>query len=187
MGKDYYKILNVSRNASDEEIKKSYRIKAKEFHPDLNPNNKEAEDKFKEVQEAYDVLSDTMKRNQFDRFGEVFNEATRGGQRRGDNVVFNFGNFNFRQSFEKKIQPINLDVSITIAEAFKGVKKDLFCLSDEKCSECNGTGAAKNGIATKCSGCNGTGEVSMNGIPFITRVCEICGGIGETISVPCRK
>ena len=188
MSKDYYKILDVDRNSSEDEIKKAYKKKVKECHPDLHMENKEEfEEKFKEVQEAYDVLNDTLKRNQYDKYGEVFNGAFPSGQRAGNNIVFNFGNFNFRKTYEKKIQPINLDVSLTISEVFNGVKKDLFCLSEEKCLECNGNGISSNGSVKKCEICNGMGEISMGGIAFITHICQICNGTGEIITLPCKK
>lgn len=198
MKRDYYEILGVGKNASTEDIKKAYRKLAKQYHPDKNQGDLKAEEKFKELSEAYEVLSDEKKRIHYDRFGTV-NENMNFGQqeRRGDNVVFNFstfGPFNFegfnvREKFREKIPDIAIEISISIRESFDGCKKDIHFLALDQCSSCDGKGHNKDGSSEPCQVCHGTGEVSYGNMitSILTQTCSHCGGLGKKIISPCSS
>lgn len=189
MSKDYYETLGVRRNASAGEIKKAYRKLAKEFHPDKNQNNPEAEDKFKSVSEAYEVLSDEKKRAQYDRFGSVDPNMNFGRQeRRGGFDVFNFG-FNVRNPFVEKIPDAVVEVTLSIREAFDGAKKTINYLCYDKCSDCNGRGYEEGGTVEACQFCGGTGEVAFSNMmtTIISQSCNHCGGRGKRFSKPCPR
>ena len=188
--RDYYEVLGVSKTATDDELKKAYRKLAKKYHPDANPNNKaEAEAKFKEVNEAYETLSDPQKRKMYDQFGpdgpQGFNGA--GGPFGGGNGYYSYtssgfdgfgdfgdlgdifssffgGGFGGRTSSRKKNGPrkgadLNLHLDITFEQAFLGVEKEISITRNEECNVCHGTGAKPGTSVTKCTMCNGTGQV----------------------------
>lgn len=190
MNKDYYKILGVARTAKDAAIKKAYRNIAKKYHPDKNPGDKEAEERFKEASEAHDILSDPFKRNQYDRFGRILRPEEKSDfkVRHGNNVVFNFGNFNFRQSYEQQVPPVKIKVLITIAESLNG-RNGLNVKFHRmgKCESCSGKGYENKGSTKPCIVCNGTGQINMGGVSFLTHQCDACNGTGEVITLPCKQ
>ena len=188
--RDYYEVLGVNKNATDDELKKAYRKLAKKYHPDANPDNKkEAEAKFKEVNEAYETLSDPQKRKMYDQFGpdgpQGFNGA--GGPFGGGNGYYSYtssgfdgfsdfgdlgdifssffgGGFGGRSNTRKQNGPrkgadLNLYIDITFEQAFLGVEKEIAITRDEECSVCHGTGAKPGTSVTKCPTCNGTGQI----------------------------
>lgn len=203
--RDYYDILGVSKGASDDEIKKAYRKLAKKYHPDANPNNKEAEAKFKEVNEAYGVLSDSQKRQQYDQFGHsAFEQGGGGGgfysadfdmSDLGDifGSMFGFGGFggSSRRNGPVRGRDINVNISITFEEAVFGTKKEISINAIDKCDNCNGTGAKPGTHAETCKKCNGTGQErivqqSMFGAVTSVRTCSACKGTGKTVKDPCN-
>ncbi|MFQ3573122.1 MAG: molecular chaperone DnaJ [Thermodesulfovibrionales bacterium] len=188
--KDYYKILGVDKNASEEEIKKAFRKLARKYHPDLNPGNKSAEEKFKEINEAYAVLSDSKKRAEYDRgettdFSEFF---------KGKNFSFDFGDLGnifgdifgggFTTSpYEMHGEDLRMSMELDITEAFKGVTKDITISRAKQCESCGGTGAKSQDI---CQTCGGRGTVS-GGKGFFRSMqpCSSCGGSGKKIRESC--
>ncbi|RME58340.1 MAG: molecular chaperone DnaJ [Candidatus Dadabacteria bacterium] len=207
--RDYYEVLGVSKGASLDEIKKAYRRAALKYHPDRNPNNKEAEEKFKEATEAYQVLSDPELRNRYDTFGHagVDQQAT------GD-PFSGFGDFaGFEDLFsdifsaffghsppgswgsrKAKFQgrpgrDLRYDLKIEFEEAVLGAKKEIVIKRNTECKECSGTGA-KGGASgmQQCRECGGRGRVGIQqGFFTITRTCPLCGGAGEIVKTPCQK
>lgn len=204
--KDYYEILGVDRKASLEEIKKAYRNLAKKYHPDLNPNNrKEAEEKFKEIAEAYEVLSDPQKRAQYDRFGKVGNipntDFGEGDFGRVEDLFGDFGDIfdtffgRTRTTTRASARPRNgedlvYEINVSFEEAAFGANKIVEIIHKEVCPDCNGTGG-KNGKGFKtCPRCNGTGMITEEKRTFFgyfrnTTVCPLCGGTGKIIDEPC--
>ncbi len=205
--RDYYEVIGVQRGASEEEIKKAYRTQAKKYHPDLNPGNKEAEAKFKEVNEAYEVLSDKDKRARYDKFGFAgvdpnFNPGGYGGSPFGQDIdlgdIFNsfFGGFGGRgsrnQNVPRRGSDVEASVTISFEEAAKGCKKDVTYQNVDMCKDCSGTGAAKGTQLQTCSNCKGTGQVTVQkrtpfGIVHTTQTCDKCRGKGKIIEKPCPK
>ena len=189
--RDYYEVLGVNKNATDDELKKAYRKLAKKYHPDANPDNKkEAEEKFKEVNEAYETLSDPQKRRMYDQFGADGPQGFGGGQgpfgqggyysysSSGFNGFDDFGDlgdifssffgggFGGRSSSRKQNGPrkgadLNLRMEITFEQAFSGVEKEITVTRNETCDNCHGTGAKPGTSVTKCTTCNGTGQVTQ--------------------------
>ena len=189
--RDYYEVLGVNKNATDEELKKAYRKLAKKYHPDANPDNKEeAEAKFKEVNEAYENLSDPQKRRMYDQFGHDGPQGFGGGQgpfgqggyysysSSGFNGFDDFGDlgdifssffgggFGGKSSSRKQNGPrkgadLNLRMEITFEQAFLGVEKEITVTRNETCDSCHGTGAKPGTSVTKCTMCNGTGQVTQ--------------------------
>ncbi|MBQ7669026.1 MAG: molecular chaperone DnaJ [Clostridia bacterium] len=214
MAKDLYEVLGLTKSATDDDIKKAYRQLAKKYHPDLNPGNKEAEAKFKEVNEAYEILSDPKKRANYDQFGTAepggfngFNGFSGGAE--GFNAAgFDFGGFGgindiFEAFFDggmggrrtssnghRKGENIKIQMEITFEEAAFGVSKTIELNRREKCGTCNGTGA-KPGTNTKtCTKCGGSGQVqsfqnTILGRIATSRPCEECHGEGKIIETPC--
>lgn len=202
MKKDYYEVLGVSRNATEAEIKTSYRSLAKKYHPDLNPGNPEAELKFKEVSEAYEVLIDSDKRAAYDRFGH---SAFEGGQG-GFNGFNGFGGADFSDIFEdvfstfmgagRRVDPnaprkgsdMRYDIEITLEEAFTGVTKTITVPVHAKCSACDGKGSSDGKSADTCSVCKGRGRVRrQQGFFSVETPCAACNGTGKIIKNPCKK
>ena len=208
--RDYYEVLGVEKGVSDDDLKKAFRKQAKLYHPDLHPNDKEAEAKFKEVNEAYEVLSDKEKRARYDRFGFAgvdpnygAGSAAYGGgnpfaQDIDLNDIFNsfFGGFGGssprNRNAPRKGSDVETSVTITFEEAAKGCKKDIQYDIVDTCKECNGTGAEKGTDLKTCPVCNGKGQATVNkrtpfGVVQTTQTCDRCRGKGKIIEKPCKK
>ncbi len=207
--RDYYEVLGLSKGAGDADIKKAYRSMAKKYHPDMNPGNAEAEAKFKEVNEAYAVLSDADKKAQYDQYGHAAFEAPGDGGYGGGFSGFSdfgdlgdiFGSFfgggfgsSARQTRNGPVRGEDIGVRVTISfeEAAFGVKKDISYSRVEKCSDCAGSGAAKGSRAETCSVCRGSGQKTVTqrigGMAFqSTATCDACKGKGKIIKNPCSN
>ena len=207
--RDYSEVLGIQKNASEDEIKKAYRTMAKKYHPDLNPNDKEAEAKFKEVGEAYEVLSDPDKKARYDQFGHAGVDPNfgagggfggfDGGFDMGDIFSSFFGGFggfggggSRNPNAPQRGSDIQSNVTISFEEAAKGCKKAVDVTRIEVCSECAGTGAAKGTTSQTCPDCNGRGQVSTQqrtilGVMQVKKACPRCGGKGTIIPNPCAK
>ena len=205
--RDYYEVLGVSKTATDDEIKKAYRSLAKKYHPDMNPGDAEAEARFKEVNEAYDVLSDSDKRAKYDRFGhDAFDPASGGGGYGGfggfGGADFDFGDIfssffggggGSRESARSRVQDgddVGARVQISFDEAVFGCKKEISFARIESCPDCGGSGAEKGTKPETCSECHGTGSVTvrqqtMLGYMQTKRACSACRGRGKIIKNPC--
>lgn len=199
--KNYYQILEVAKDASDAEIKKSFRSLAKKYHPDRNPGDKAAEAKFKEINEAYDVLKDPEKRATYDRYGD---SAFQGGGGNGpgggfyaegfDDIsnIFGsmFGDFmgagrRADPSFINRGSDLRYDLEISLEEAYKGGKHQIKFKSNTKCKSCNGSGS-KSGKLSTCGTCNGSGKVrAQQGFFIVERTCSRCEGRGQIVQDPC--
>jgi molecular chaperone DnaJ len=203
--KDYYEQLGVDKNATDDQLKKAYRKMAKQYHPDANPGNKEAEAKFKEISEAYGVLSDASKRQKYDQFGHAAFEQGGGGGGFHGGVDINdiFGSF-FGGGMDigdlfgggrarpkpRRGADLQMRVQIKFEEAVFGATKDVQLQSYEACPTCNGSGAKPGTYAESCKKCNGTGSERITQQSFIgmmTKVvpCSACRGEGRIIKDPC--
>lgn len=207
--RDYYEVLGVQKGASEDEIKKAYRSLAKKYHPDMNPGNAEAEVKFKEVNEAYAVLSDSEKRSKYDRFGHDAFDPTSGGGGFGGfggfgGVDFDFGDIfssffggGSTSSRSRANAPIEGEdvvarTTISFEEAAFGCKKEINFARVENCSDCGGKGAEKESDVEKCPECKGSGRVTvrqqtMLGYMQTQRSCQRCGGRGKIIKNPCKN
>lgn len=207
--RDYYEVMGVPKGASDDEIKKAFRKLAKQYHPDLNPGDKEAEAKFKEVNEAYEVLSDKDKRARYDQFGHAgvdpsYGAGAAGGSPFGQNIdlddIFSsfFGGFGgggrgrSNPNAPRKGSNIETTILISFEEAAKGCKKTITYTSESICNDCHGSGAAKGTSPKVCPNCGGTGQVQVNqrtpfGVVRTSRACDTCKGKGKTIETPCTK
>lgn len=192
MRKDYHQILNISRDASDEEIKKAYRKLALQYHPDRNPNDKSAEEKFKEINEAYEVLSDQDKRYRYERFGSVddtgsiFDFGFRGNFDDVFNDLFSdfFGGQRQRQ---RKGEDLRYNLQIEFEEAIFGVEKEIEIPKEEQCPVCSGTRIEPGHQPSVCKACSGRGQVRhSHGFFTINRTCEYCNGEGFIIKDPCK-
>ncbi len=196
----YYEILSVSRNATEEEIKKSYRRLAMQYHPDRNPGNREAEEKFKEAAEAYEVLSDPQKREIYDQYGHegLSSSGFRGfsgfedifssfGDVFGD--IFGFTNGRSRSRTAARAgADLRYDLELTFMEAAFGLTKDITIEKLERCHECNGSGSAPGTTPEVCSRCRGRGQVTQSsGFFSISTTCPNCRGQGQTITHPCKN
>lgn len=192
MRKDYHETLNVSRNATDEEIKKAYRKLALKYHPDRNPNNKEAEERFKEINEAYEVLSDREKRSRYERFGTADDTGTffDFGFRRDFDNIFNdlFSDFfGGQRQREKKGEDLKYNLEIEFEESVFGVEKEIEIPKDEKCPTCNGSRIEPGHQPIVCKSCGGRGQVRYShGFFTINRTCDYCNGDGYIIKNPCK-
>lgn len=211
--RDYYEVMGVPKNATEAEIKQAYRKLAKKYHPDLNPGDKEAEAKFKEVNEAYEVLSNKDKRARYDQFGQAGVDPSFGGGAAGgspftgnidiDDIFnsvfdgFNFGGFGFggkhraNPNTPRRGSDSETTVNISFEEAAKGCKKNVSYEKVDVCPECHGTGARPGTGAKTCPQCHGTGQVRVSqrtpfGVVQTTRTCDRCGGSGKVIDDPCH-
>lgn len=211
--RDYYEVLGVEKTASDDEIKKAYRRKAKEYHPDLHPGDKEAEDKFKEANEAYEVLSDPDKKSKYDRFGHAGVDPNYGagagggfGGGFGGGMDFDlgdiFGSF-FGGGFggggrqanpnaPRRGSDTQARVTLSFEEAAKGCKKTIEFTRVEVCSDCKGSGAQSGTSAETCPECKGRGQVNVQqrtpfGVIQTSKSCSRCGGKGKIVKTPCSK
>ncbi len=205
--RDYYDVLGVAKGASAEELKKAYRNKAKELHPDRNSDNPEAEAQFKEVNEAYDVLKDENKKAAYDRYGHAAFEG--GGPRGGGGFQ---GNADFASAFSDVFedlfgdfmgrggqgqgrggrraargQDLRYNLRVTLEEAFKGVQKTITVPTSVGCETCHGTGAEGGAEPQVCPTCSGMGKVrAQQGFFTVERTCPTCQGAGQTIKNPCK-
>ncbi len=213
---DYYELLGVSKNASDEEIKKAYRKKALQYHPDKNPGNKEAEEKFKSIAEAYEILKDADKRAAYDRYGHAAFDPAGGGFASRQTAGKGWGNFHdpfdvFREVFgggtgggvfesffgegfgrsnngTRRGADLRYDLEITLEEAAKGTTHTIEYQRHTSCKHCKGTGAEPGSGRRTCPTCKGRGEVVTNkGFFSMRRTCPTCNGRGEVIEKHCSE
>jgi molecular chaperone DnaJ len=213
--RDYYEVLSVSRTATEEEIKRSYRKLAVKFHPDKNPGDKEAEEKFKELGEAYDVLMDENKRAAYDRYGhaafaqgtagpgrggggfhdpfdifrEVFGGAGGGGGMGGGGIFETFfgGGVQVDREGRQRGSDLRYDMQITLEEAAFGVEKEIEVRKLDTCGKCEGKGAEPGSRTINCPTCQGRGQViSSRGFFQVSQTCPRCRGVGQIIEKPCR-
>ncbi len=197
--RDYYEVLGVPRNASEEEIKKAYRRLALKYHPDRNPGDKEAEERFKEASEAYEVLRDREKREIYDRYGHAGLEGTgfRGFTGFEDifssfgdifEEFFGFGGRRSRRAHPQQGASLRYDLEITLEEAFYGTEKEIRFPKLAICEECNGSGAQRGYGPEICPYCGGRGTVvKAQGFFRISTTCTHCKGQGQIITRPCPR
>ena len=211
--RDYYEVLGVSKTATQDELKKAYRKLARKYHPDLNKDNEEAAEKFKECNEAYSVLSDDQKRAQYDQFGHAAFENGGMGGGGGFGGAGGFGGFggsgmedifdmffggqggrggNRPKSGPQRGADLRFDLEITFEEAAFGLEKEINLYRDETCDHCHGEGAEPGSKVESCPECNGTGYVrftqnTMFGQMVNERPCSRCKGEGKIISEPCKE
>ena len=209
--RDYYEVLGVDKSASEDEIKKAYRKAAKQYHPDLHPGDKEAEEKFKEANEAYEVLSDAEKKAKYDRFGHAGVDPSYGagqggyGGFNGQGFDFDLGDI-FSNIFgggfggggasnpnaPQRGSDTQTSVTISFEEAAKGCEREVESNRIEVCDECHGSGAAAGSSPKTCPECNGRGQVTTSqrtpfGMFQTQKACSRCGGKGTIIDNPCKK
>ena len=205
--RDYYEVLGVGRNASEEEVKRAYRKLAVKFHPDKNPDDPQAEEKFKELGEAYDVLMDPQKRAAYDRFGhsafapggggfgggtfhdpfEIFREVF-GGAGFGGGIFETFFGGGGRTEDRRRGSDLRYDMEIKLEEAAFGAEKQIEVEKLDRCDKCGGSGAEPGSRAIRCPSCGGRGQVvSSRGFFQISQTCPQCRGAGEIIEKPCQK
>ncbi len=200
--RDYYDVLGVPKGSEQEALKKAYRSKAKELHPDRNSDNPNAEAQFKEVNEAYEVLKDADKKAAYDRYGHAAFEGGGGGQGFGGGGDFSsafsdvfddlFGDFmgggrGGRQQ-QSRGSDLRYNLSISLAEAFAGLQKTINVPSAVSCGSCNGSGAAGGSSPTTCPTCSGLGKVrATQGFFTVERGCPTCSGVGQIIKNPCSS
>ena len=194
---DFYTTLGVARDAKADDLKRSYRKLAMQHHPDRNPGDKGAEAKFKELNEAYDVLKDDQKRGAYDRYGHAaFEQGGGGGFQAGGFGAGGLGDI-FDQMFgdmagrgrgrSRSGADLQTQIEIDLAAAFTGTKTDLRVPTRVRCDACNGTGSEGKTDATTCGTCRGAGKVqAQQGFFLIERTCPTCGGAGRVVKNPCR-
>lgn len=198
--KDYYETLGIEKNSDEAQIKSAYRKLAMRYHPDRNPEDKVAEDKFKEASEAYEVLSDSKKRSQYDQFGHAANQQGSGFGGGGAGFggfedIFDFFGGGFGQSTRSKNGPrrgndLRYNMKITFKEAFFGIKKEINYSHTESCKACKGTGAKGGTELSTCGTCKGTGQIhtirnTMLGRQTVVQECPHCHGKGKIVKVRC--
>lgn len=201
---DFYNILGVERNASEADIKKAYRKKAMQYHPDKNAGDKKAEKKFKEINQAYEILKDPKKRNQYDNFGS--SSFTGGGGSRG------FGGFSEDMNFSDIFSDIFSDfrggeagasshsrsaqggadlrynTEVTLEEAYNGTSQEISFSVNQKCDKCDGKGHDEKGAIESCGDCNGGGKIrAQQGFFIVEKTCGKCNGSGQVVTHPCHK
>lgn len=207
--RDFYEVLGLNKGASESDIKKAYRKLAKEYHPDKNPGDKEAEAKFKEVNEAYSILSDAEKKSRYDQFGHAGVDPNYGAGQGGFGGFGGFGGMDFDMgdifssffgggaSASRRNGPVDGDdvltrIVISFEEAAFGCQKTIEFPRTETCSKCSGSGAEPGTQPETCSKCHGTGQIrfqqrTMLGMMQSTRPCDVCGGTGKIIKDPCKN
>ncbi len=206
---DYYETLGVNKNSTPDEIKKSYRKLAMQYHPDRNPDNKEAETKFKEINEAYEVLKDEQKRAAYDRYGHQAFTSGMGGAGAGANPFngFDFTGAGFAdvfsdifseftgqgrtrsRSYATRGEDIRYDLVLSLEEAFTGVEKEITINTSKKCESCNGHGTADGKEPQTCPTCNGSGKIrtQQGGFFVFETTCPQCRGAGRIVIEKCKK
>jgi molecular chaperone DnaJ len=207
--RDYYEVLGASKGASADELKKAYRKKAKELHPDRNADNPDAEAQFKEVNEAYEVLKDAEKKAAYDRYGHAAFEGGMGGGPRPGGGGFgggqgDFGSFSdiFEDLFggamggggrgggrqrASRGADLRYNLRVTLEDAFSGLQKTINVPTSVQCGECNGSGAEGGAEPTTCPTCSGMGKVrATQGFFTVERTCPTCSGLGQIIKNPCK-
>lgn len=202
--RDYYEVLEVAKNATEADLKKAYRKLAKQYHPDVNPDNKDAEAKFKEINEAYAILSDAEKRANYDRFGHAAFDGGAGGFSGFDGFGFGglddlfetfMGGFGGRSKAKRngpeKGNDLQYSMEITFHEAATGVAKDLNVNRMQACATCGGSGAKPGTNVENCKQCNGTGQIRYaQSTPFgqfvNVKTCDVCRGEGKIVVHPCE-
>ena len=194
--RDYYDVLGVSTNASDAEIKKAFRRLAMKYHPDRNPDNSEAEDKFKEAKEANDILSDQQKRAAYDQFGHAGVSTSAGGPSAQGNSGFGdifdsvFGDIFGAQGRGQRVQSganLRYDLEMSLEDAIAGTAIKIRVPRLVTCNACSGSGAKRGSSPVQCTNCNGAGQVRMQqGFFSVQQTCPKCRGQGKVISDPCN-
>jgi molecular chaperone DnaJ len=203
--RDYYEVLGVEKNASADDLKRAYRRMAMKYHPDKNPDDKEAESKFKECAEAYEVLSDANKRQRYDQFGH---EGLRGSgmhdfsRMNVEDIFSMFGFDDFfggifgggrgrrsaRRAGPSRGYDLETAVELTLNDIAKGAEKTIEFTRQDLCSECSGSGSAKGSSPSQCPSCKGSGQVARGGGFFqMVSTCSQCGGSGQIITNPCKN
>ena len=205
--RDYYEVLGVTKSATDEELKKAYRQQAKKYHPDLNPGDAAAEAKFKEVNEAYAVLSDSQKRAQYDRFGHQAVDGSAGfggggGYYSAQDIdlgdIFSsffgggFGGSSRARNGPHKGANLKYGMSLTFMEAAFGCERDITITKEDICPDCKGSGAQPGTVPETCPQCRGQGRVQQQtqtlfGMTMVTKTCSVCQGKGTVIKTPCKS
>ena len=211
--RDYYEVLGVQKGASADEIKKAYRKLAKQNHPDLNPDDKAAEARFKEINEAYEVLSDDGKRQKYDQFGHAGVDPNFGAGGYGAGGYGGFGGFDdidlgdifgsffgggfggggaSRRNAPQRGDSLRVNLTLSFEEAAFGCQKEITVSRTENCAECGGSGAAKGSAQETCQTCHGTGTVKTThrtplGVMSTTGTCQTCHGKGKIIKTPCSS
>ena len=206
---DYYTILGVSKTASQDEIKKNYRKLAMQYHPDRNPGDKEAEAKFKDINEAYEVLKDEQKRAAYDRYGhQAFANGMGGGAGANPFDGFDFTGSGFadvfsdifseftgqgrgsrKRSYAERGDDIRYDITLTLEEAFAGLEKEISISTSKECEACHGHGTADGKEPPVCQTCNGTGKIrtQQGGFFVFETTCPQCRGTGHVVLEKCKK
>ncbi|SBT82046.1 Chaperone protein DnaJ [secondary endosymbiont of Trabutina mannipara] len=195
---DYYKILGISKNAEDREIKKAYKRLAMKFHPDRNQGNTEAEAKFKEIKEAYEVLADAKKRAAYDQYGHsAFEQGSMGGgsgSSSGTDFSEIFGDVfgdifgSSRRQRTKRGSDLRYDIELSLEEAVRGVTREIRFPTLEECDICHGSGTRKGTSAVRCPTCNGQGQIQIRQSFFsVQQTCPNCQGQGKIIKYPCTN
>ncbi len=209
--RDYYEVLGLSKGASEDELKQAFRKLSRKYHPDFNPGDKEAEEKFKEINEAYEVLSDPDKKARYDQFGHAGVDPSYGGGGFGGGFSGGFGDMGdisdifssffgggFGSSSGRSVnaprrgQDIQMNVNISFMEACFGKKTDITVNRMEKCPDCGGSGAEAGTSPETCPECHGTGQVKVTqrtpfGMISSQKACSRCGGKGKIINTPCHR
>ncbi|MBU2863440.1 molecular chaperone DnaJ [Reinekea marina] len=200
--RDYYEVLGLSKGADEKEIKKAYRRMAMKFHPDRNPDDKEADGKFKEVNEAYEVLSDSQKRQAYDQFGHAGVDGQggfggQGGHGQGNfsdifgdvfGDIFGGGGQRGGRSNVQRGSDLKYNMELTLEEAVRGIEKSIRVPTLTNCEPCNGSGAKKGSSPITCNTCGGSGQVRMQqGFFAVQQTCPTCSGAGKIIKDPCNS
>ena len=196
--RDYYDVLGVSKDADSSSLKSAYRKLAMKYHPDKNPGDTESEKKFKEVSEAYEILSNSEKRQAYDAYGhDAFNQSGGGGFSDG---FSGFGSFSdiFEDFFgdlggggssrkrQQRGQDLKYEVDVDLREAYTGIKKEISFDTLVRCDSCSGSGSEKGSGLKNCSACGGSGRTrASQGFFTVERTCSACGGAGQVITDPC--
>ena len=197
--RDFYEVLGVGRDASEREVKKAYKRLAMKFHPDRNPGDKEAEASFKEVKEAYEILTDSDKKAAYDQFGHAGVDPNRGGGGHGGadfgdvfgdifGDIFGGGRRGGGQRQAARGSDLRYNLELSLEEAVKGLSKELRIPTLVACEPCDGSGAKKGSKPTTCGTCHGQGQVQMRqGFFAVQQACPTCHGRGKIIKDPCNK